>query len=69
MFPCDKCASFKDYTCKKHVNCTEAINRWYLEDLTFLSSACSFFSPKKEHVISYEKFLELLRSKQQLELF
>lgn len=69
MFPCDKCSYYKELRCKKRVNCAEAMNRWYMQDLTFLSCACSFFSPKKEHVISWEKFLEMLRSKQQLELF
>lgn len=69
LLPCGKCAYYKDLRCKKRINCAEVMDRWYMKDLIFLSSACSFFSAKKEHVISYEKFLELLRSKQQLELF
>lgn len=70
MFPCDKCAYFekKSCSCKKNLDCTQAINRWYLQDCIFLSCACSFFRMQKERVITFDQFISMLRSKQQLEL-
>lgn len=71
MLPCGKCAYFekKSCSCKKNLDCSVAIDSWYLQDFIFLSCACSFFRMQKERVITLDEFIFMLRSKQQLELF
>lgn len=69
--PCGQCVFFADGLCKKHIECSVAMDRWCFRDIYILSDACSFFSKKKEKLITEAELFRILRkgSDTQLELF
>lgn len=71
MFPCDKCKYYIGLRCKKNVDCSSAIDYWYLKQPLRLTDACSFLVPKKEKLITESDFFRILRDEfnKQLDLF
>lgn len=71
MFPCDKCKYYQDLSCRKNLDCSVAIDNWYLKQPLRLTDACSFFQQKKEKLVTEAELFRILRkvSDTQLELF
>lgn len=68
MFPCDKCKFFQDLRCKKGLDCSVAMDIWYLKHPLRLTDACSFLQPKKEKLIDESELFRILRNEPYVQL-